>query len=43
MSTFDNQTMGIGCVGKLGHLFGFLRHYQVLANPWRSIDFHYNF
>ncbi len=27
MSTFDNQSMSIGCVGKLGHLFGFLRHY----------------
>ncbi len=27
MSTFDNQSMNIGCVGKLGHLFGFLRHY----------------
>ncbi len=22
-----NQGMSIGCVGKLGHLFGFLRHY----------------
>ena len=27
MSTFDNQSMSIGCVGKLGHLFDFLRHY----------------
>ncbi len=27
MSTFDNQSMSIGCVGKLGHLFGLLRHY----------------
>ena len=27
MSTFDNQSMSIGCVGKSGHLFGFLRHY----------------
>ncbi len=27
MSTFDNQSMSIGCVGKLGHLSGFLRHY----------------
>ncbi len=26
-STFHNQSMSIGCVGKLGHLFGFLRHY----------------
>ncbi len=23
----DNQSMSIRCVGKLGHLFGFLRHY----------------
>ncbi len=27
MSTFDNQSMSIGWVGKLGHLLGFLRHY----------------
>ncbi len=27
MSTVGNQSMSIGCVGKLGHLFGFLRHY----------------
>ncbi len=27
MSTFNDQSMSIGCVGKLGHLFGFLRHY----------------
>ncbi len=27
MSTFDNQTMSIGCIAKLGHLSGFLRHY----------------
>ncbi len=28
MSTFDNQSMSMGCVGNLfGHLFGFLRHY----------------
>ncbi len=27
MSTFDNQSMGIGCVGKLGGQSGFLRHY----------------
>ena len=26
MSTFDNQSMSIGLVGKLGHLSGFLRH-----------------
>ena len=24
MSTFDNQSKSIGCVNKLGHLFGFL-------------------
>ncbi len=24
---FDYQSMSIGCVGKFGHLFGFLRHY----------------
>ena len=28
--TFDNQTMSIGCVGKLGDLFGFLRHYLLI-------------
>ncbi len=27
MSTFDNQSMSIGCVSKLKHLSGFLRHY----------------
>ncbi len=27
MSTFDNQSMSIGCAGKLGQLFGSLRHY----------------
>ena len=27
MSTFDNQSMSIGCVSKLWHLLGFLRHY----------------
>ncbi len=30
MSTFDNQSMSIGCVGKLGHLSGFLRHYLLI-------------
>ncbi len=29
MSTFDNQSMSIRCVGKLGHLSGFLRHYRL--------------
>ena len=27
MSTFDNQRMSIGCVGKLSGQSGFLRHY----------------
>ncbi len=27
MSTFDNQSMSIGCDGKLGGQSGFLRHY----------------
>ena len=27
MSTFYNQSMSIGCIGKLGHPFGLLRHY----------------
>ncbi len=30
MSTFDNQSMSIGCVGQLGHLSGFLRHYPLI-------------
>ncbi len=30
MSTFDSHSMSIGCVGKLGHLFGFLRHYLLI-------------
>ena len=34
MSTFDNQSMNIGCVRKLGHLFGFLRH-NLLRPPLR--------
>ncbi len=39
MSTFDNQSMStIGCVGKLGHLFGFLRHYLLTAQ-WYFIGF----
>ncbi len=33
MSTFDNQSMSIGCVGKLGHLSGFLRHYLLIKLP----------
>ena len=27
MNTFENQGMGIGCIGKLGHLSGSLQHY----------------
>ncbi len=30
MSTFDNQSMSIGCVDKLGYLFDFLRYYLLL-------------
>ena len=30
MSTFDNQSMSIDYVGKLGHLFGFLWHYLLI-------------
>ncbi len=30
MSTFNDQSMSIGCVGKLGHLSGFLRHYLLI-------------
>ncbi len=30
LRTFDNQSIRIGCVGKLGHLFGFLRHYLLI-------------
>ncbi len=30
MSTFDNQSVNIGCIGKLGLLFGFLRHYLLI-------------
>ncbi len=35
MSTFNDQSMSIGCVGKLGHLSGFLRHYllNVIHDP----------
>ncbi len=36
MSTFDNQSMSIGCVGKLGHLSGFLRHYLLTMNGVRG-------
>ncbi len=35
MSTFDNQRMSIGCVCKLGQLFGFLRHYLLNAKDER--------
>ncbi len=37
MSTIDNQSMSIGCVDKLGHLFGFLWHY--LLNPVKGTSF----
>ena len=30
MSTFDNQSMSIGCIDKLGHLFGFLWHHLLI-------------
>ncbi len=29
MSTFNDQSMSIGCVGKLGHLSGFHQHYLI--------------
>ncbi len=29
MSTFNDQSMSIGCVGKLVHLSGFLTHYPL--------------
>ncbi len=32
ISTFDNQSISIGCVGKLGHLFGLLRHYLLRSS-----------
>ncbi len=36
MSTFNDQSMSVGCVGKLGLLSGLLRHY--LLNLLSSID-----
>ena len=30
MSTFNDQSMSIGCVSKLGCLSGFLRHYRLI-------------
>ncbi len=36
MSTFDNQSISIGCVGKLGHLFGFLRHYLLREHKYAA-------
>ncbi len=39
MSTFDNQSMSIGCIGKLGHFFGFLRHYLLMSGVTTS-DMH---
>ncbi len=48
MSTFDNQSMSIGCVGKFGHLFGLLRQYLLIQqfhklsifkkSEWISLD-----
>ena len=32
-STFDNQSMSIGRVGELGHLFGLFRHYLLMFIP----------
>ncbi len=40
MSTFDNQSMSIGCVGKLGHLFGFLRHDLLKVNRKKILSIH---
>ncbi len=37
ISIFDNQSMSIDCVGKLGHLFGFLRHYLLSINSKRIL------
>ncbi len=34
MSTFHDQSMSIGCVDKLGHLSGFLRHYILSIDVW---------
>ena len=36
MSTFDNQSMSIGYIGKLGHLSGFLRHYLLITRPLKQ-------
>ncbi len=36
MSTFDNQSMSIGCVSKLGHLFGLLRHFIPLKGKFMN-------
>ena len=41
MSNFDDQSMSIGCVSSLGHLFCFLRHYllhskQNLSHTWSN-------
>ncbi len=35
MSTFNDQSMSIGCVGKLGHLSGFLRNYLLIGQKYR--------
>ena len=31
-STFNDQSISIGCIGKLGHFPGFLRHYLLICN-----------
>ncbi len=36
MSTFDNQSMSIDCIGTLGHLSGFLRHYLLTVKSGSS-------
>ncbi len=37
MGTFDNQSRSMGCVGKLEHLFGLLRHY-LLKCEWLRVE-----
>ncbi len=40
LKVFNNQSMSIGCVGKLGHLSGFLRHYLLnTADVGPSINY----
>ena len=43
MSTFNDKSMGIGCVRKLEHLSGFLQHYLLtLYNKQMHIHLQYN-